>query len=169
MYLVLIEKLLPWLGYALVSVAIIAWNLAVYHKGYEDRDIIAKLEKQADQIHIDEINQKVREETLKNSAYAEFIRGPYNEKVDEINRLNGDLHSALSMPTKRKICTSRMPKTGNTEVAGTDETELSKEFREFLESEALRAELEKEKYKLSYDFLMHLCQTGQAVCLKEGS
>jgi len=167
-YAALIKRILPYIGYILIAIAVVAWNLSVYKKGYEDRDIIAKLEGQATQIHINELNKKIHEENMKNEAYAEFVQGPYNEKVDEINKLSGNLHRTLSLPAKHKICTSRVPKASDPKNAGTDESELSKEFREFLESEALRAELEKEKYKLSYDFLMHLCQTGQAVCQKEG-
>lgn len=152
---------------AIAGLAIlITWNIAVYKLGYNQRDQLATIADQKQQIETAALNKKVSEEQAKNSAYALFIESHVNDQINEINRLNGDLHTALSMPTKRKICQSGVPKTGDPEniIDTTDGTRFSREFEDFLESEKQRIKVELAISRGRYDYLMHLCNTGQAVC-----
>lgn len=152
---------------AIAGLAIlITWNIAVYKLGYNQRDQLAVIADQKQQIETAALNKKVAEKQAEASAYALFIESEYNDKVNEIHRLSGDLRNALSLPTKRKICQSGLPKAGNTTgfIESDDYTELSAEFKEFLISESLRAEIARQQAEARHDFLTHLCNTGQAVC-----
>jgi len=156
--------------YGVIFAAVVLWNISVYRFGYNERDQLATIVDLKQQIETAALNKQVSEEQAKNSAYALFIESEYNDKVNEINKLSGDFHSALSVPTKRKICADRLPKAGNTTsfIEVDDYTELSTEFKEFLISESYRAEIAKQQAESRYDFLLNLCNTGQAVCQKEG-
>lgn len=158
------------LKYGVIFAAVIAWNVSVYQLGYRERDQLATIADQKQQIETAALNKQVSEEQAKNSAYALFIESHINDQINEIHKLNGDLHTALSMPTKRKICADRLPKTGNTTgfIDTDDYTELSTEFKEFLISESYRAEIARQQGESRLDFLLNLCNTGQAVCQKEG-
>lgn len=116
------------------------------------------------------------QETAKSSAYADFIQGDYNDKVNQIKSLQGDilgLHSDVSRLRQRAVCQrskNRMPEGGNSSIhadtSTNDDAEFSNEFDEFLKSQAIRDKLNTIWIESAVKAINKLCNQSNVECQK---
>ena len=119
-------------------------------------------------------HDKALQETSKSTAYAEFIESEYNEKVNQISELKDDiidLNSNVSRMRQRSACghsENRVPVGNNTgihvEIATADEAGFSREFTEFLESQARRDELNLIWIEQAVKATNQLCKQSNVEC-----
>ncbi len=159
-------ELVKFGGLALVG---ILWNVGVWYAGANHVQNQWDLDKAQQIIKVDELNKISSEKTEQNRAYATFIQGEYNAKVDDINKLNADLLDAQRLRKKNILCTNRVPPSGNTGSVTESpavEAQLSEEFERKLISESLRADKLALYADSAHQFISNLCKTGIAKCQK---
>lgn len=113
-------------------------------------------------------------ETAKSGAYAEFIESEYNDKVNQIKQLKGDildLNSDVSRMRQRSLCgrsENRVPESGNTgihaETASDDETGFSPKFQEFIKSADERDKFLKNWIEKTIKATNQLCKQSNVEC-----
>lgn len=115
-------------------------------------------------------------ETTKSGAYAEFINGEYNAKVDQIKQLKADIvdfKSDVSKLRQRSACghrENRVSTDNNTrvsvETSADDATEFSEEFKQFLESQSRRDEYAINWIENAIEATEKLCNQPNVRCEK---
>jgi hypothetical protein len=121
---------------------------------------------------INEANTKAAVESEKSSAYAGFIEEEYNERVKEINKLKSDVLD-FGRVRQSTICRhnkARLPENNNTKIhddtAAIDDTGLTPEFRDFINSQVKRDEMIKAWIESSIKEINKLCGQPNVICEK---
>jgi hypothetical protein len=132
---------------------------------------------------IEEVNKikqiehdKFIQESTKSGAYADFINGEYNAKVDQIKQLKSyilDLNSNVSRMRQRSACghsENRVPTNNDTsvhaETTSDDDSGFSNEFKQFLESQAKRDEYAVNWINSTIEATKKLCDQPNVKCEK---
>ena len=121
-------------------------------------------------------HDKFIQESTKSSAYADFINGEYNAKVDQIKQLKGDildLNSTVSRMRQRSACghnQDRMSTDNNTSIhvnnSSYDDAGFSEEFKQFLESQAKRDQYAINWIDNAIEVTKKLCNQPNVKCEK---
>ena len=159
MYLYLIKYVL-----AAGGISLILWQF--YSFGYNNAETAFNLElsriNELARIEADKTSKELHELKLKSESDNAIAQA-------QIDELTFDLAAKLNNPgvQHRKVCSEkRVSKDSDTEVPASTETEseLSKEFREFLLSEFKRADQVRVMLEEASDWSNDLCKSGIALC-----
>jgi hypothetical protein len=164
---------LAWgVGKYVILIALLgACVVAVYNKGVENEKEKWVLAEQKRQLSYDtqlrELTEKTMQETAKSNAYATFIGEQYNVKTEEIR--NADVSFTSSRVREQAACTktrSNLPASSHPNVSSTssEDTGFSTAFREFLESEIRRDQLNQAWIDSTYEAVVALCKQPNVVC-----
>ena len=158
---------------ATVSAVVYAIDDNGYDRAWNKHKDLEKTRMEAVTKIIHDEHDKFIKETERSSAYADFIAENYNDKIDKIKQLSGDiigLNSDVSRMRQRTLCgrgSDRVHKAQDTGVhvdnAGVDDG-FSDEFIRFLESEEKRQQLERAWSKATVDRLKQLCTEPNIEC-----
>lgn len=152
--------------YAITASAlfVILWQIYTFGYNNAEANFNAELARANDlaRIENDKIAKELHELKLKSESDNEIAQA-------QINELSFDLAAKLNNPgvQHRKVCSEkRVSKNSNTEVSAPAEaeSELSKEFREFLLSEFKRADQVRSMLEEASDWSNDLCKSGVAIC-----
>lgn len=159
-----------WLLLALFISSLVGFT---YYSGVQHEREKWQFKTAKEQIEMDRAlnnaNDTVRQETAKSHAYADFIASEYNAKVDEIHHAHDQLD--FNRVRERAACKSAnnaLPVRRSTglpaEAADHDDTGFSDEFKQFLESERRRDQLNVAWIEAAVKEAQTLCQQPNVVC-----
>ena len=147
----------------LVIVSVIA---ALEYDGYLRADHAWQIRYDAEQ---KEATRKTMEETSKYNNLSQRMDMINRSHEDEINALHADNLKLLNSGVrKRKVCQSPVPKNNGTGIVieeALNEAELSRDFTEFLISDAYRADSVGLYADTAYDWITALCKTDNVACV----
>lgn len=151
------------LGVVLLIGAIIG---ALEYDGYRRADQAWQIRYEAEQ---KEATRKTMEQSAKYNNLSQRMDMINRSHEDEINALHADNLKLLNSGVrKRKVCQSPVPKNNGTGVVieeAINEAELSRDFTEFLISDAYRADSVGLYADTAYDWITALCKTDNVACV----
>jgi len=152
-----------FLGIVLLIGAVIG---ALEYDGYRRADQAWQIKYDAEQ---KEATRKTMEETAKYNNLSQRIDMINRSHENEINALHADNLKLLNSGVrKRKVCQSPVPKNNGAGVVieeAINESELSREFTEFIISDAYRADSVGLYADTAYDWITSLCKTDNVACV----
>jgi len=149
-----------------VGLLIVSVVWALDHNGYVRADQEWQIRYDAEQ---KEATRKTMEQSAKYYNLSQSIDMINRSHEDEINALHADNLKLLNSGVrKRKVCQSPVPKNNGTGVVieeAINEAELSRDFTEFLISDAYRADTVGLYADTAYNWITALCKTDNVACV----
>lgn len=146
------------------------YTFGIWHTAVKvERSEWLKKELAARQVIEDQVKEGM-EKTIDNVQLAQKIEVERNEKQQTIDKLNTDLRAALNSMPKRSICRSSNVSQSRSPSVSTNgsiiDTEISDEFKEFLISDAKRADGVGLYAEQAYEWAIELCKNTETFICK---
>jgi len=158
----------------ILAIAVMTSVWFIYHKGELNERQKWELATQEHAIQVQKALQdattKTMQETAKSNAYASFIESEYNAKVNQLHATSVKLDGLRTNKICRGRGSSALPDNNHTsvhdETATDDEAGFSDEFRQFIESQIKRDQLNELWIESAVKAANQLCQQPNVICTK---
>ena len=162
------SSLIPYYGQikaGLIIIAISGYTYGVQHIRWIIDDHEHQQQIIAARDVIDNVNEQATKDTNASIQDALTAQAKLDEAIKQNDVISAELHNALRMP-KRGLCQDRVPKASDAGIPDKSQTEpeLSEEFKRFLESEARRADIERETLEAAHDWALDACKKPNVIC-----